>query len=341
MKMLIVRVGAMGDVLHALPAVTALRQARPDWRIDWVVDPRWAPLLVDGEGKGPVVNRLHLAETKRWSKAPLSTATLRSVLRLREELRKEQYDVAVDMQGTLRSAVIGRMTGAKQFAGYGDPREALAARLYRTTLQRSGKHVIEQGAALLGEACGVRLEVGSVELPHEEWADHWAEEVAGGRQTCLLVAGGGWAAKQWPAKRYGELAVELKGMGFEVVVNAPRKDDALAAAVVEASEGAARVVVCNVTGLIALMRRMALVVGGDSGPTHMAAALGIPLVALFGPTDPARNGPRGPGASVVLRDPASVTSYKHVAGVDPGLARISVEAVMEAVRAVMIRARGA
>ena len=180
--------------------------------------------------------------------------------------------------------------------------------------------MIEQGAALLGEACGVELETAAVELPHEEWADHWAEEVVGDRPTCLLTAGGGWAAKHWPAKRYGELAVELKGMGFEVVVNAPRKDDALATEVVEASGGAARVVVCNVTGLIALMRRMSLLVGGDSGPMHMAAALGVPVVALFGPTDPARNGPRGPGASTVLRDSASVTSYKHVAGMDPGLA---------------------
>jgi heptosyltransferase-1 len=124
-------------------------------------------------------------------------------------------------------------------------------------------------------------------------------------------------------------------MGMDVVVNAPRKDDALAAAAVEASKGAARVVVCNVTGLIALMRRMTALVGGDSGPTHLAASLGIPLVALFGPTNPERNGPRGPGAKVVLRDPASVISYKRVNTVDAGLARISVDAVADAVRRVL------
>jgi heptosyltransferase-1 len=119
------------------------------------------------------------------------------------------------------------------------------------------------------------------------------------------------------------------------VVNAPRKGDALAAAVMKASGGAARVVVCNVTGLIALMRRMTVMVGGDSGPTHLAAALGIPLVALFGPTNPERNGPRGPGTMVVLRDAASVTSYKRVGGEDPGLAKISVAAVVEAVRGLL------
>ena len=334
-KILIVRVGAMGDVLHALPAVAALEAARPEWEIDWVVDPRWAPLLVDSEGKGPVVGRVHLAETKLWSKAPASPATLRSIFELRKALRQEDYDLAVDMQGTLRSAVIGRMSGAKEFAGYSDPREALAAKFYRNPLERKGRHVIEQGAALLSEACGVELEPRGVELPHEEWAESWAAEEVGERRTCLLAAGGGWAAKCWAAEKYGALAVELKAMGMDVVVNAPRKDDALAAAVVAASGGAARVVVCNMTGLIALMRRMTLMVGGDSGPTHLAAALGIPLVALFGPTDPERNGPRGPGKIVVLRDPASVTSYKRSRVEDPGMGRISVGAVIEAVKGLL------
>ena len=335
MKILIVRVGAMGDVLHALPAVSALRRVRQDWEIDWVVTPHWSPLLVDGVGKGPVVRRVHLAETRKWSKAPASPATLRSIFELRRALRGESYDLAIDMQGTLRSAVIGRMSGSGLLAGYSDPREAMAAKFYKTKLERKGRHVIEQGAALLGEACGVALEPGGVELPHEEWADNWAAEVVGDRRTCLLAAGGGWAAKCWAAQKYGALAVELKAMGMDVVVNAPRKDDALAAAVVEASGGAARVVVCNVTGLIALMRRMTLLVGGDSGPTHLAAALGVPLVALFGPTDPERNGPRGPGAKVVLRDPASVTSYKRSGTEDPGLAKISVGAVVEAIRGLL------
>ena len=335
MKVLIVRVGAMGDVLHALPAVAALRVVRPEWEIDWVVDPRWAPLLVDGEGKGPIVGRVHLAETKLWSKAPASPATLRSIFELRRALRQQRYDLAVDMQGTLRSAVIGRMSGSDMFAGYSDPREAVASRFYKAPLERKGAHVIEQGVALLSEACEVRLEPDGVKLPHEQWADSWAADVVGDRRTCLLAAGGGWAAKCWSVKKYGELASELKTMGMDVVVNAPHKDDALATAVVEASGGAAKIVVCNVTGLIALMRRMTLLVGGDSGPTHLAAALGIPLVALFGPTDPERNGPRGTGPIVVLRDSASVTSYKHGSLEDPGLAKISVAAVVNAIHRVL------
>jgi heptosyltransferase-1 len=118
-------------------------------------------------------------------------------------------------------------------------------------------------------------------------------------------------------------------------VNAGKKDDAVANAVIAASGGAAEMAVCNVAGLIALMRRASLLVGGDSGPTHLAAALGIPLVALYGPTDPARNGPWGSGAKRILRGPGSVTSHKRVAEIDAGLARISVDDVLREVTAVL------
>jgi len=269
-----------------------------------------------------------------WSKSPASLATLRSIRDLRKALRRERYDVVVDMQGTLRSAVIGWMAWTRQLVGYSDPRERLAAKFYSLRVARKGAHVVEQGAALLDEACGISLEPRAVDFPHEAWADAWAEELVGDHQLCLLAAGAGWGAKRWPAEKFGALAEELKDLGLAAVVNAPRADDALAAEVAGKSEGAAQVVVCNVTCLIALMRRVKLLVGGDSGPMHLAAALGIPLVALFGPTDPARNGPWGPGAQVVVRDPASVTSYKRVA-VDAGLANVSVSEVVEAVSRVL------
>jgi heptosyltransferase-1 len=332
---LISRVGAMGDVLHALPAVAALRRAQPEWLIGWAVDPRWAPLLVDGEGSGPLVDRVHLVETKLWSRAPLSMATLRSIRRLRGELRAESYDLAVDMQGTLRSAVIARMTGAPARVGYSDPRESLATSFYTQKCGRRATHVVDQGADLLGEACGVELQPGAVVLPREAWADNWAADLIAdlspGRRVCVLAPGAGWGAKRWPLERFGALAQQLQSMGLTVMVNAPRIDNSLAAQVVAASAGAARIVVCNVTGLIALLRRTALLVGGDSGPMHLAAALGVPLVALFGPTTAARNGPWGPGPKIVLRDAASDTTYKRNDALDPGLANLSVEAVLNAV----------
>lgn len=348
MKLLIVRVGAMGDVLHALPGVQLLRGARQDWTIDWVVDPRWAPLLVDDHNHGETVNRIHLAETKMWSSSPFAWRTLRSVAKLRREIRNERYDLVVDVQGTMRSAVIGRFARAREFVGFEDPREAAAARLYRSTRRRVGMHIVQQDAALLSAACGVALpsrqgglpdeaslEPELVHLPHTAWADEWAAEFVGERKVCVLAASAGWGAKQWPAERYGALAKILRAKGIMPLVNAPKKDDAVAASVVAASDGAAEQVVCNVAGLIALMRRTSLLIGGDSGPTHLAAALAVPLVALYGPTDPARNGPWGPGPMRVLRGSGSVTSHKRVAEIDAGLARLGVDEVVQAIDAVM------
>ena len=323
----------MGDVIHALPAVAALRKACPKARIDWAIDPRWRPLLISDEERGPIVDMVHLVPTKQWSAAPFSPATLKSVFQLRQRIREEHYDLAVDMQGTLRASVIGRMAAAPRFAGYSDPRESAAAWLYSRRVEREGAHVVEQGAHLLSAASGEDLSPADVVLPREPWAETWAaHEAVLSRPLCVLGAGGGWAAKHWSAVNYGLLARKLAAQGFDVVVNAPRKDDAVALEVVAASEGTARMVVCNVSGLIALLRRTDLFVGGDSGPTHVAAALAVPTVALFGPTDPARNGPWGPGSVRVLRHASSITSYKHVATPDPGLQRITVDDVLRAVR---------
>lgn len=337
MRVLVLRVGAMGDVLHALPAVTALREAHPAWTIDWVVDPRWSPLLVGGTAQqlgqvGPVVSAVHLAETQLWKRAPFSRQTLHSIAGLRRSLRRERYDLAVDLQGTLRSAAIGRMARTGGLAGYGDPREALALRFYSQRVPREGAHVVEQCAHLLGTACGdVLAPAVQVPLPHDARADVWAEaQTIAERPLVVLAAAAGWGAKQWPVERFAELARWLAGRGFDPVVNAPRPGDTVATALVGASGGAARALVCDVAGLCALLRRATLAIGGDTGPVHLAAALGVPVLALFGPTDPARNGPWGPGATRVLRSPASRTSYRKSATPDAGLASITLAEVVAA-----------
>ncbi len=329
-RVLVVRTGAMGDVLHALPAMAALRRSAPETAIDWAVDPRWAPLLVNEAGTGPVVSRVHLAETKLWSRTPCSRKTMRSVLGLRKALRAGRYESVVDVQGTLRSAVIGWMAEGEELVGFRDPREAGARLLYGRQLDRRGVHVVEQNAALLGGALGMAITPIGVALPVWRKAEEWAEEFGRGR-FALLAPAAGWGAKQWPAERFGALARALREIGFAVLVNAAEISDRLGAEVVRASGGAAAIVESDVTRLVALTRRAAVVVGGDSGPVHLAAALGRPLVALYGPTDPARNGPWGGGPMRILRDSGSVTSYKRNEVVEAGLGRIRVEAVVEAV----------
>jgi heptosyltransferase-1 len=341
MKLLIVRTGALGDILHALPAVAALRLAQPSWQIDWLVDPRWSPLLTNSHGDSPIVTGVPLAETRLWSRSPASPTTLRSILALRRRLRSARYDLVVDLQGTLRSAVLGRFAAAPRFAGYADPREPLAARLYRSRIPRQGTHVVDQATALLAAATGQPLTPASGTLPHEPSAEAWAATLTPNpttdRRLAVLAPDAGWGAKRWPAARFAELAHRLHALGYTVLINSPSQTDPLALEVLASSSNTAALAPCDVAGMVALLRRASLVIGGDSGPVHLAAALAVPTVALFGPTDPARNGPWGPGPKIVLRDPASPTTYKRTDTPDPGLARISVETVLAAIRRLDLR----
>ena len=153
-------------------------------------------------------------------------------------------------------------------------------------------------------------------------------------KTILLNPGAGWGAKQWPAERYGQVARELAGDGYTLLVNYGPGEEALAHSVAASSAGAAYPVRCSLGELIALTRRAELFIGGDTGPLHLAAALKVPVAAIFGPTDPARNGPFGT-RSVVLRNPESVTSHKRHTETEPGLFHITKDQVLAAARSLL------
>ncbi len=324
----------MGDILHGMPAIAALRQAFPQAEIGWVVEPHWAPLLETSatakprSAERPLVDRVHFAETRAWSKHPVSSTTLRSILRLRRELRAQRYEIAIDLQGSIRSAIIAKLSGAKQIVGPAKPREKQATWMYGTRILTQAEHVIEQ-ACEIASALGVWLLPAQVSLPVDAEVERWAEaqiDVQTKGHGVLLAPSAGWGAKQWPAERYGELASRLGRNGYSVLVNAVDEHDPLAAIVVRTSEGAATPVVASIAQLIALTRRMRLVIAGDTGPLHLAAALQTPVLGIFGPTDPVRNGPYGT-RSRVLRDAGSVRDHRRHAAPEAGLLRISVDQV--------------
>lgn len=327
--------GAMGDVLHAMPAVTALRELRPDIFIGWVIEPRWLPLLRTGDadrrGAGmPLVDRTYLAAAREWKRRPFSRATLTSIAALRRELRAGDFDLCVDMQGLIRTAVVGRMAGAARFAGRARPREAPARWLYGQRVNTTAAHVIEQGCELLGAAVSETLRPATVRLPEDGAAEASLRlKLAGDGPFVLLAPTAGWGAKEWPAERYGAVAAEVARAGFRVLVNASSSEDPTALAVVRASGGAAVAMPCTMTELIALVRRSALVIAGDTGPLHLAAAFGRPVVGLYGPTDPARTGPYGT-RSRVLRHVESQTDHSRHASTEAGLMQITVDEVADA-----------
>ncbi|ADW67907.1 glycosyltransferase family 9 protein [Granulicella tundricola] len=321
-RVLVVRVGAMGDVLHGLPAVAALRERWPDCFIGWAIEPRWRALV-----EGGVADRVHLVPTREWKERPFSTATLRQIVELRREMRAERYDVCVDLQGSIRSAVIGRMSGAARFVGAAKPRERQARALYGERVSLRAEHVIGQACELMSAGVGVRIAQAKASLPVNAEAEEWFARTVGGEGFVVIAPTAGWGAKEWPAERFAIVAREFKARGLRVLVNSSGGD--LARRVAE--DGGAELVECGVAELVAVTRRAALVIGGDTGPVHLAGALGRPMVALFGPTDPARTGPYFVGAKVrVLRDAGSVVDHRRHEETEAGLMRVRVEEVVEA-----------
>ncbi|QHS53994.1 glycosyl transferase [Edaphobacter sp. 12200R-103] len=335
----------MGDVLHALPAAAALKNAWPDCSIGWVIEPRWSPLLraTCSSAAKPVVDEIFPAETRRWKQRPLSTGTLTEIVELRRRLRQGRFNLCVDMQGSIRSAVIGRMAAAGEFCGPAEPREAPARWLYQGRIPVASTHVVEQGCELLGQAVGMNLRPAEIDFPFDGEAQRSCEtELSGiwesGRYA-LLCPTAGWGAKQWPAERFGAVARELHRRGVPAVINAAGSADPVAEKVVAASEEYATTMAGDIPQLIELTRRAAVVIAGDTGPLHLAAAMRRPVVALFGPTDPARNGPYGTAARI-LRHGRERRDHRRLAEPEAGLLEITVDEVVAAAEELLESAQG-
>lgn len=312
----------MGDIVHALPAVTALRRALPEARIGWAVEPRWRALLSSG-----LVDTIHEIPTRDWHARPFSFRTLKQILQLRAGFRMQEYDLAVDLQGSLRSAFLARLSGAPRVFGPAAPRESPARTFYTHRVALHQPSVIAQAAELLSKATGLPLVPVPPMLPQ-------SAAITGAGRYLLVSPTAGWGAKQWPIPLYHELVQRLEATGHTILLNAGSADDPTAKAI--ASGNRARITALPLADYLALTRGAALVVGGDTGPIHLAAALGIPTLALFGPTDPARNGPHFPGARyTILRHPGSATTYKRTPATERGLASITVEEVYRAALALL------
>ncbi len=337
-RLLVVRLGAMGDVLHALPAVTALRQAHPSWVIDWVIEPAWCALLTarcEEANPGlspaqPVVNRLYLAPTKAWRHHPIDVNTRHEIKALRAQLQEVRYDAVVDFQGAVRSAAVARMTGCRRRIGESHPREWAARWLFTDRVITRGVHVIEQDVELASAVAGDDLSPVQPCLPVDCAAEAWCDQVLPPAQPAVLLnPGAGWGAKRWPVERYAAVARALKSRGFRVLLNAGPGEEPLAHSIQELSAGDAQPLNASIAQLIAVTRRVALVIAGDTGPLHLACALGRPVVGIYGPTDPARNGPFGTRFRV-LRSPDSRRDHTRRSEPEAGLLTITPEAVLQA-----------
>ncbi len=347
MRILFVKLGSIGDIVHTLPSLAAVRRALPRAEISWVVERRAAEILRDN----PLLDRLIEVDTKALRRVPVSGETLLAPRQQLRRLRASTFDTALDFQGLLKSAAIARLSGAK--LRYGFSREALrepASRflLTKTVHPPARSHVIVKNLSLAAGALGINVpaDPSEFEFPiavtteHENEADEAVRDFETG--FAILNPGGGWPTKLWSAERFGALADELwTHHGLRSLVTYGPGEQELAQTVTEASRSG-RAQICNLSlkGFYALARRANVYVGGDTGPTHLAVAAGAPVVGLFGPTEWWRNGsPRSADICVERNDINCRTDCHRRACSQWICMDIEVERVLHAVGERLRRAR--
>ena len=326
-RFLIVRLSSMGDILHALPAVGALRASFPAARLDWLVDEKWQPLLAAAAGFDTVI--------------PLRQSSWNHVRKVLSGVRRTKYSCAIDFQGLYKSALLARLSGAPRRVGFGSPtvRERGATVFYTERVVSGAAHVVDQNLALTAHL-GARLPVRDFSSmfplrisPEAEAYVAGALSAAGVSSYFVLSPGGGWTSKCWPPERYGELHRRLaRRFGYRGVISFGPGERALAESLrIAAGEPEPLVLEMNVPQLMAALRRAKLFVGGDSGPLHLAVALGTPVVGIYGPTDPARNGPYFPADIAIRNAGPEETTHRRGKVISHTMLSISVEQVEEAV----------
>lgn len=323
-RFLIVRLGSLGDIIHAIPAVAALKRRYPRSVIHWIVDPRYVELvkLVSVVDVVTPVDPRHL-----WS-------TLASLRRLSRDVA---YDAVVDLQGLIKSAVIARVIGARRRIGFSQVhlREPLARWLYGEAVDPGPElHVIRKGIGLM-RTLGV--EEVAIEFPLTMPTSPAAAAVAlraGSEGYMLINPGAAWPNKRWPPERFGALAAAVRERyGVRSVVLWGPGEETAAAIVVAASGGSAEAApATTITDIIVIAKGARLMVSGDTGPLHIAGAVGTPIVALFGPTRVERNGPWASSDISITRYDQCVCHYeRQCRRGQPCINDISVDEVVSAV----------
>ncbi|HET7260074.1 MAG TPA: glycosyltransferase family 9 protein [Candidatus Acidoferrum sp.] len=322
-RFLVVRLGSLGDIVHTFPAVSGLRDTFPNAEIVWLTHPRWK-LLVESSRLASQV----------WA---TETRSIRSLRKIIEALRTARWDTAIDYQGLWKSAALPFFGGIKRRIGFSSEtiREFGVPVLYTDRVLSTATHIADQNGELSLRA-GARQPVSpfTLHVPQVDDCgirDHLNQ--LGLSRYVVLSPGGGWRSKCWPPERFGQLCKLIRdSLGLRSVVNYGPGEDDLALAVRECSGDAEPVPYNGPLGpLMALLRNAACIVGGDTGPLHLAIALGTPAVAIFGPTDPARNGPYHTN-DIVLRAPNVITTHSRNEQTHPSLLQVQVSEVFDSVR---------
>ncbi|HKT13739.1 MAG TPA: lipopolysaccharide heptosyltransferase I [Terriglobia bacterium] len=316
-RFLVIRLSSIGDIVHTLPAVAALGRAHPQAEIHWAVENRFAELLRGN----PYVSRVIKLDTLSWRKNPTSAASMSEIMQAFDALRAYPYDAAIDFQGLMKSAVFARLSHSQRRIGlaWGALREPLASLLYTqrvTPIKR--KHIIEINLSLV-EPLGAHAADWEFPLPDEPRDRETVRaelDRLGTKEFIIVNFGGGWKSKRWPPADYSELIAALTAqIPFDILVTGSPQEEIVAREIISrANAPRAKWFPSTLLQFVSLARQAKLLIGGDTGPLHLAAAVGTPIVALFNANDPRntpeRNGPFNP-ADIIMCGPRPPKQAGH------------------------------
>ena len=324
MNLLLVRTSALGDIVHCLPVATALRGRYPEARLGWVVEEAFAPLLEGHAGLDEIVP----VATRRWRRAPLAAATRCELAALRRRLRSFGADIVLDLMGNHKAGVIARLSGCPRRLGARrqDRREPSSALWLTEQAPVHGLHAVDRALDLL-VALDARPDTADFapdRLLPEVPPDPAAPPIQ-------VHPGAAWPNKRYPPDRWGRVLRRLgRATGLDCGVLAGPGEEGLARAVADASGGAARPYgSAGLRALVASLRAARLVLGGDTGPLHLAHALGVPVLCVMGPTDPCRHGPYAAGHRAIAQHLPCSYCYRRFEEAKACLLGLPAEAVAE------------
>ena len=322
-KILVVKPSSLGDVVHSLPFLNALRESFPKAEIHWLIAKGLEDLLTGH----PMINKIWVINKDMWKKLSHIRDSLHELRILLKGLKEEKYDIVVDLQGLLRSGIITAFTAAPLRVGFQEAREG--SRFFYTHTIKGGKdvHAVDR---YLKIACFLGCDTSYILFPFP-LCNYPSPPLPFTGDYAVMVPGARKPANRWPAHRFGELSSLLP---IKTLVIGSREDIHLTDVVVETSKGNAVSLAgkTDLKSLIEVIRGACFVVSNDSGPMHIAAALGIPVFALFGPANPIRTGPYGRGHTVIREDVSCAPCYRRTCHDLRCMEKLSVEKVLEAMK---------
>lgn len=325
-KILIIKPSSLGDIVHSLPFLNAIRERFPKAEIHWVIAKGFEDLLTGH----PMVKKIWVINKDMWKKLTQITSSFNEIRNLLRELRKEKYDIVIDLQGLLRSGVITGATGSPVRIGFEEAREG--SRFFYTCKVEGGKgiHAVDRYLKI-AEFLGCNITEVCFPLPLYANSSLVVHNSLPSEDYAVMVPGARWKTKKWPPEKFGELASLLP---IRTVIIGGKGDKGIVKEILAFSSGKTVSLVgeTDLKGLIEVVRRSLFMISNDSGPMHIAAGLGIPVFAIFGPTDPMRTGPYGRSHAIIREDLLCSPCFKKKCDDMKCMESLSVEKVYEIIR---------